>query len=187
MIDESHANLYVDNNGGQLKPGADRVDGVEVAWGWDATDELGKENYEIEKPEWISTVDCEQIEDSYSVLFNLFADKLPDGITSREGVVTLKSPGTSVVVNVKQDNGTGTRIKEMNEIVSKIDRFSDAFGLSYSSEFSTVDVYTVAGVRVASFDLPVNGYFSIDNSTWSAGVYLFYLNGTKTEVIKAIK
>lgn len=187
LSDDSHANLYVDNNGGQLKPTTDDFDGIEVIWGWEATDALGNENYEVEKPEWVSTVDCEQVEGDNKVLFNLFADKLPDGVTSREGVVTLKSPGTSVVVNVKQDDGTGTRIKEMNEIVSKIDIFSDAFGLSYSSEFSTVDVYTVAGVRVGSFDLPVNGYFSIDNSTWSAGVYLFYLNGTKTEVIKAIK
>ena len=45
----------------------------------------------------------------------------------------------------------------------------------------------VNGNKVASYNLPENGSFSIDNSSLANGVYLIHMIGQTSEVLKVVK
>ena len=156
-------------------------------------------NITFQGPEWITWGydDTDWAGETYSDMIYLyfFAEELPEGVTFREGNITLSSFGKSktyyVYQGVKpegQQIGDGTTdLEESNVQPVKVYSLNGQFNLTYPNVYTAVEVYAVNGNKVASYNLPENGSFSIDNSSLANGVYLIRMIGQTSEVLKVVK
>lgn len=156
-------------------------------------------NITFQGPEWITWGydDTDWAGETYSDMIYLyfFAEELPEGVTFREGNITLSSFGKSktyyVYQGVKpegQQIGDGTTdLEESNVQPVKVYSLNGQFNLTYPNVYTAVEVYAVNGNKVASYNLPENGSFSIDNSSLANGVYLIHMIGQTSEVLKVVK
>lgn len=156
-------------------------------------------NITFQGPEWITWGydDTDWAGETYSDMIYLyfFAEELPEGVDFREGNITLSSYGKTktyyVYQGVKpegQQIGDGTTdLEESNVQPVKVYSLNGQFNLTYPNVYTAVEVYAVNGNKVASYNLPENGTFSIDNSSLANGVYLIRMIGQTSEVLKVVK
>lgn len=155
-------------------------------------------NITFQGPEWITWGydDSDWDGKTYSdmIYFYFFADELPEGVEFREGNITLSSYGKSKTYYVYQGvkpveqpiDGT-TDLGESNVMATKVYSSNGQFNLVYADVYSAVEVYAVNGNKVAAYNLPEGGSFSIDNSSLANGVYLIRMIGQTSEVLKVVK
>lgn len=156
-------------------------------------------NISFQGPEWITWGfdDSDWAGETYTDMIYLyfFADELPEGVDFREGTITLSSFGKTKTYYVyqgekpvEQQIGDGTTdLEESNVQPVKVYSLNGQFNLTYPDVYNAVEVYAVNGNKIASYSLPENGSFSIDNSSLANGVYLIRMIGETSEVLKVVK
>lgn len=148
-------------------------------------DEVGA--WTIDAPEWLSFIYNDEYFADYNYLtLGIQAEALPAGVTGRSAYITINCLGKKVSYSIRQGDTTG-----LNEIVaanrSKVNVSNGAFNLTYPADFTSVEVYNTSGQKVASYNLPSNGQFSINTNNMVNGVYMLRMLGATNEVIRAIK
>ena len=140
---------------------------------------------EDDLPEWLSakyTFD----EETWEIQLTLTADPLPSGTEKREAVVKIITYGADMSILVKQEKGTGIQV--INVADTKVVNKNGNFELKYTSDYSLVSVYNVAGQKISGYSLPASGTFTVPAENYTKGVYLFSFSGTKgVSTVKVIK
>lgn len=157
-----------------------------------------KSNWTFEGPNWITWGfnDADWDGEEYSDIITLyfFAEELPEGQSFREGTVKVSHCGRVKSYYVyqgtkpaDQEVGNMTGLQNNLEEQVRISTIENAFSLSYPAEFNKVEVYTIAGSKVSTIELPMSGSMLMDNSTLANGIYIFRFMGEAETVIRALK
>lgn len=154
----------------------------------------GETEYSITTPDWITATEPMVIEDAqggwekyraYAIEFT--ADALPAGETSRQGLVTVNCPcGVQKSFEIGQGNWTPTSVENVEAANASVAVAGDNFQLTYGDEYNAVEVYNVAGAKVASYALPQGGSFEVPAADLK-GVYMVVFQGAKNTTVKVVK
>ena len=129
---------------------------------------------EEDLPEWVSAnVDFD--EKTWDIQLNLVAQPLPAGMTSREATVKIATYGADMSILVKQGSGTGLSVITIAD--TKVINKGNHFELGYSSDYSAISVYNIAGQKIAAYQLPATGTFIVPADNYTKGIYLFSFTG----------
>jgi len=138
-------------------------------------------------PNWINEVeiDADLFASRRAMLMFFSAEPLPSGMTERSGEVVISLYGVSVTIPVVQEGGTNVS----NPTISNVNVFvsEGAFELNYTSDFTTVTIFNIAGQAVRVLDLPTNGNVVIPTADLARGAYIVRFAGAKVESVKVIK
>lgn len=197
--------------GGTLTAQAESTTGemVEVNYNVVATSmpiesDLGlNDNYEFETPEWLAVeeyvtatgepwnADPSALSVEYAVFFS--AQPLPQGETGRFGTVYLKTrTGLRFGFNVVQGEVDSEELPSVGldsaeESVNNAYVSGDQLNLTYAEGYGVADVYNVAGVKVASYQLPEGGSYEASVSGLADGVYVVVFRGADAATVKFVK
>lgn len=150
--------------------------------------------YSVVTPDWVTATQPVVIEDAqggwetyraYAVEFS--ADALPAGETGRQGVVTVTCPGgVQKSFEIGQGDWTPSSVETVETADASVAVAGDNFQLTYGDEYTSVEVYNVAGAKVASYALPQGGSFEVPAADFS-GVYMVVFQGAKNTTVKVVK
>ena len=155
-------------------------------------------NWQFDAPDWLtwgfSDADWDGEEYSDIITIYFFAEDLPAGVAFREGRVSVSFKGLSKSYYVYQGTkpaelGAGNMTGLQNSLAAdiRIATLDNAFALAYPADFNQVEVYTVSGAKVATYELSEEGSMTIDNAAMSNGVYIFRFMGASQAVVRAMK
>lgn len=150
--------------------------------------------YSISAPDWVTVAEPVVYEgpqggwDAYrAYILEFSADALPAGETGRQGVVTVTCPGgVQKSVEIGQGDWTAVSVENVETADASVVVAGDSFQLTYGDEYTSVDVYNVAGAKVASYALPQGGSFEVPAADFS-GVYMVVFQGAKNTTVKVVK
>lgn len=150
--------------------------------------------YTVTAPDWVTATEPMVVEDAqggwdtyraYALEFS--ADALPAGETGRQGVVTVTCPGgVQKSFEIGQGDWTAVSVENVETADASVVVAGDSFQLTYGDEYTSVDVYNVAGAKVASYALPQGGSFEVPAADFS-GVYMVVFQGAKNTTVKVVK
>lgn len=150
-------------------------------------------------PDWVTwgydDADWDGADYSDIITLYFFAEDLPEGVEFRDGIATVSFHGVSKSYYVYQgkkpaDQGVVGELSDLKDnLVSqiRIASLENAFALNYPAEFTQVEIYTVAGTKVSTMELPANGSLMMDNSNLLNGMYIFRFMGESEAVVRALK
>lgn len=132
-------------------------------------------------PDWITVDEMNDLfdddgyfENAVSIVFD--ADPLPEGVSGRSADIVVRAHGVTTTIPVTQGNPTGISSPKVQ--LSSVNREGDDFVLKYpASSATSVSVFNVAGQKVASYQLPASGTFTVPAGNYPKGVYLFNFTG----------
>lgn len=159
-----------------------------------AYNENGECEYTVAAPDWVTATEPLVIEDAQggwdtyrAYVLEFSADALPAGETSRQGVVTVTCPGgVQKSFEIGQGNWTPTSVENVETANASVAVAGDNFQLTYGDEYNAVEVYNVAGAKVASYALPQGGSFEVPAADLK-GVYMVVFQGAKNTTVKVVK
>lgn len=139
---------------------------------------------EEDLPEWLSD-DLVFDNTTWEIQYTLKAEPLPADVPSRQAVVKIATYGADMSILVQQGSTGIPTIKiENTKVVNK----GNGFELTYTPDYSGVSVYNVAGQKLAGYQLPATGTFTVPAGNYSKGVYLFSFTGAKgVSTVKVLK
>lgn len=142
---------------------------------------------EEDAPSWITVEQAEHYDNSnWGTDIKLTYEALPSGVTGRKADIIFKTWGAKAVITVEQGEVSTTTSSTITRSTKVVNTGSE-FILTYPGEFTSVELYNIAGQAVNRYELPVSGTFSIPASNLSSGVYVVKFNGSKTETVKVIR
>lgn len=171
VSENNDTQYYVDKNGGSKEF---LLESPYIAEGVTVDD--------FDFPEWLS---CNIADDATSgkVKLTVNVAEMPEGETTRTHTIKVSVPGTSLNITVVQ-NIDGS-VSTVNEADISVINNGDNWTISYPGIYRTVDVVSVSGQKMASYQLPESGTFSIPSEGYSKGIYLLVFNNGKT--VKLLK
>ena len=90
--------------------------------------------------------------------------------------------------NIAVRQGIGAGLRPFTVATNKVVHKGDRFELIYSPDYSAVSVYTISGQKLADYELPPTGTFTVSSENYSKGVYLFSFTGGKgASTVKVVK
>lgn len=192
--------------GGYLYYDAEYTDGTQervtynIVYTTMPLEENGTQNFVFETPDWISVESQQPLDGSawnttngcgYLPVF--VAQPLPDGETGRSGYVRITCPRTGMnwgfpVGQGEWDpNGMESGVETAQAQETKAYVYGDQLNLVYGECCTVADVYNVAGVKVASYQLPEGGSYTASVSGLADGVYVVVFNGDNAANVKFVK
>jgi|GEM_PF-1997703 len=155
---------------------------------WLLENEIGEVQWWFEEiPEWIKIGEMSTDPSTNAVSIPVTVTPLPAGETGRSTDLILSSFGCDLKLQVKQGDASFTSIPQVKTSNSKAAVVNNAIQLSYPEDINSVEVYNISGQKVAEYNLPTTGSFSIPAASLSKGVYVLKLAGKTNEVIKIVK
>lgn len=158
------------------------------------------DNYEFELPEWLTIEATQPIAGTvwsssdgpgYGVWFS--AQPLPQGEAGRVGTVYIVTrTGLKFGFNVLQgevnpEDVPSVGLDSAEESVNNAYVSGDQLNLTYAVGYGVADVYNVAGVKVASYQLPEGGNYEASVSGLADGVYVVVFRGADAATVKFVK
>jgi len=132
-----------------------------------------------EMPAWISS--SSTFDDATgATTYTLTAQALPAGISERAYKLTVYAIGTSMTINVMQNNTPS----------SASDNSKSPTGLMEiieGSDFQSVDIYNIAGQKLESYDFSTAKDFTLAMRKNGKGVYILKFKGKRNQTIKIIQ
>jgi len=136
-------------------------------------------------PSWISHSQTEHYtSENWGTDITLTAAALPIGTTSRSADITFKTWGAKKVVHIEQTLGTGLQSVSDNGI--RVMAQDNTFKLTYTSDYTAVSIFNLAGQQLGNYTLPATGETSIP-AQYAKGIYILKLVGTKSATVKVLK
>ena len=80
-------------------------------------------------------------------------------------------------ITVRQGKGAG--LLPMAVATNKVVNKGDHFELMYTPDYSAVSVYNLTGQKVAGYELPATGTFTVSSGNYPKGIYLFSFSGAR--------
>lgn len=139
---------------------------------------------DVELPSWI-TMDNTFNETTRATTITLKAEALPIGVTGRGATIKVSTYGADMSINVKQGNYTGLPTNKATH--TKVISRDNEFELSYTSDYTSVEMYNVAGQIIGIYKLPSTGKLIVPSNTMNRGIYIFKFAGKNTETAKALR
>jgi len=144
-----------------------------------------------ETPDWVTVSSFQDELDADNLFANYIdvvftADPLPTGVLGRSADIVVRSHGVSTPIHVTQGDATG--IPSIKAEPATVSCNGDNFTLKYPASATSVAIYNVTGQRVASYQLPSSGTFSVPAGNYSKGAYLFTFTGANgASTVKVLK
>lgn len=148
----------------------------------------GETHVKMTYPDWITeaAVDTTGYSTTGRFALSFAADALPSGVDGRDGYVELDVYGFKARLQIGQGNfNVGVKDAEVAEVSASV--VGDDFVLAYGEGVNRVDVVNVAGARVASYNLPAGGHFTVPASDFAKGLYILNFAGEKKATVKVVK
>jgi len=137
-------------------------------------------------PSWLTVTHDNSLYSEYGALvFNSVATALPVGVAGRKADIVVKSFGAETTLHIKQ--GIVSGFASINVTKSKVFNSGNTFELTYPAEFTKVTLVNLSGQVVGSYNLPIDGKFSIPTGNISKGLYFLKLDGNGTETLKVTR
>lgn len=136
-------------------------------------------------PAWID-LNIDFNSTTWDIALKLIAQPLPAGEKYREYNLELFTYGADMSILVKQGSNVGIPVikVENNKVVNK----NNTFELTYTKDCSAVSIYNIAGQKIAGYNLPDAGTFTIPADNYPKGIYIFSFGGANgASAVKAIK
>lgn len=142
--------------------------------------------WEITKPDWVTVnYDSTYYRDYSIVGVAVEAVALPDGVDSRNDVVTIACRGAKTTIYVNQTNGTGILNVAGEELT--ISKQSENIIVSYPAGYTQIAIYSVNGQLILSSELNNSGKFTFSKNSLEKGIYVVKTLGSKnTKSVKLI-
>jgi len=140
----------------------------------------------VSLPSWLTvTHDNSYFADYGALIFNFTATALPVGVAGRKADVVIKSFGAETTLHITQ--GIVSGVASIKIAKSKVYNSGSAFELTYPAEFTKVTLVNLSGQVVGSYNLPIDGKFSIPTGNISKGLYFLKFDGNGTETFKVTR
>jgi len=147
------------------------------------------ENVWIESmPDWVTDYEFDNtyFADVNALMLFVKADALPAGVTGRSGEIVIGSFGVTATIPVTQGDYTG--IPSTKAELTTVSSNGADFVMKYSASATSVSIFNVAGQKVANYQLPATGTFTVPAGIYPKGVYLFNFNGANgASTVKVLK
>ena len=102
--------------------------------------------------------------------------------------IVLSKNGRSITLVIAGEKDHDTALDEVNDSKASVISDNGNFRLSYDNAFERVEMINANGQRVADYQLPQSGEFSINASSMPNGVYLFRMTGKNVaKTLRALK
>lgn len=102
--------------------------------------------------------------------------------------IVLSKNGRSITLVIAGEKDRPTALDEVNDSKASVISDNGNFRLSYDNAFERVEMINANGQRVADYQLPQSGEFSINASSMPNGVYLFRMTGKNVaKTLRALK
>ena len=141
---------------------------------------------ENELPDWLDvTFEDNFVSGDWHTMANIAVDANDDS-SDRSFDIEFATWGARHIITVSQTGATG--LSAIKVAHTNIVKKGDNFELTYTPDYSAVSVYNVAGQKLAGYELPATGTFTVPSGNYPQGIYLFKFSGAKgASTVKALK